>query len=131
MGEISDPRGLSANAEAVLEARYLRRDAGGRRVEDFEGLCQRVAVAVAEAESAWDGPVQVLRGGTEGWREAGLPIEEGAEFMAGPPDDVYLKPYEHCEDPEGAMRRYLAWEVDLLGQVLRDGDARFRYTPPN
>jgi len=55
MGEISDPRGLSANAEAVLEARYLRRDAGGRRVEDFEGLCQRVAVAVAEAESAWGG----------------------------------------------------------------------------
>ncbi|MCZ6554405.1 MAG: rhodanese-like domain-containing protein [SAR324 cluster bacterium] len=88
-------------------------------------------LAAAEAESAWDGPVQVLRGGTEGWREAGLPVEEGAEFMAGPPDDVYLKPYEHCEDPEGAMRRYLAWEIDLLGQVLRDGDARFRYTPPN
>ncbi|TDJ20560.1 MAG: adenosylcobalamin-dependent ribonucleoside-diphosphate reductase [Deltaproteobacteria bacterium] len=55
MGEISDPRGLSANAETVLEARYLRRDAVGRRVEDFEGLCQRVAVAVAEAESAWGG----------------------------------------------------------------------------
>ena len=88
-------------------------------------------LAAAEAESAWDGPVQVLRGGTEGWREAGLPIEEDPELLAGPPADVHLKPYEHRDDPAGAMRRYLEWEVDLLERVERAGDARFRFIPPN
>jgi len=49
--------GLSANARRVLEARYLQRDAAGRLIEDFEGLCERVAtsVAVAEADFGGDG----------------------------------------------------------------------------
>ena len=46
---------LSPNARRVLEARYLKRDAAGRLVEDFEGLCRRVADAVAEAERAFGG----------------------------------------------------------------------------
>jgi ribonucleoside-diphosphate reductase alpha chain len=49
--------GLSANARRVLEARYLQRDAAGRTIEDFEGLCQRVAGAVAEAEAGFGGDV--------------------------------------------------------------------------
>ena len=49
--------GLSANARRVLEARYLQRDASGRLIEDFEGLCRRVAGAVAEAESGFGGDV--------------------------------------------------------------------------
>jgi len=43
----------SPNARRVLEARYLVRDAAGRPIEDFEGLCRRVAGAVAEAEAAF------------------------------------------------------------------------------
>jgi ribonucleoside-diphosphate reductase alpha chain len=46
---------LSANARRVLEARYLLRDAAGRPIEDFEGLCHRVATAVAAAEPAFGG----------------------------------------------------------------------------
>jgi ribonucleoside-diphosphate reductase alpha chain len=46
---------LSANARRVLEARYLLRDDSGRVLEDFEGLCSRVAWAVAEAETSWGG----------------------------------------------------------------------------
>ena len=42
--------GLSPNARRVLEARYLQRDASERLIETFEGLCRRVAGAVAEAE---------------------------------------------------------------------------------
>ena len=47
--------GLSANARRVLEARYLQRDAAGRLIEDFEGLCERVATSVAAAEAAFGG----------------------------------------------------------------------------
>ncbi len=38
------------NARRVLEARYLLRDAQGALAEDWEGLCRRVARAVAEVE---------------------------------------------------------------------------------
>lgn len=46
---------LSENALRVLEARYLRCDASGRPIEDFEALCRRVATAVAAAEIAFGG----------------------------------------------------------------------------
>src|SRR5262245_10318494 len=49
---------LSPNAQRVLWARYLQRDASGRPVEDFQGLCWRVARSVAEAESAFGGEVE-------------------------------------------------------------------------
>ena len=45
-------RSPSPNAEQVLEARYFQRDSAGRCVEDFEGLCRRVASSVAEGERA-------------------------------------------------------------------------------
>ncbi len=48
---------LFPNAQRVLRARYLQRDASGRSVEDFEGLCGRVAGAVAQAEAELGGEV--------------------------------------------------------------------------
>jgi ribonucleoside-diphosphate reductase alpha chain len=50
--------GLSPNARRVLEARYLQRDASERLIEDFEGLCRRVASAVAEAEREFGGEAE-------------------------------------------------------------------------
>jgi ribonucleoside-diphosphate reductase alpha chain len=41
---------LTQNARRVLEARYLARDETGSLIEDWEGLCQRVAEAVAAPE---------------------------------------------------------------------------------
>jgi ribonucleoside-diphosphate reductase alpha chain len=46
---------LSANALRVLEARYLARDEAGRLVEDWPGLCRRVARGVAAAEEEFGG----------------------------------------------------------------------------
>jgi rhodanese-related sulfurtransferase len=71
-------------------------------------------------------PVYALGGGTAAWRVAGLPLVSGAEHMTCPPEDAWYRPYERAEDREAAMREYLSWEVDLVRQVERDGDARFR-----
>ena len=43
--------------------------------------------------------------------------------MADPPTDVWYRPYDFKDDVEAAMRQYLDWEVDLVPQVERDGDA--------
>jgi rhodanese-related sulfurtransferase/predicted metal-dependent enzyme (double-stranded beta helix superfamily) len=84
------------------------------------------ALAAAEAEAAAGGlPVAILEGGMKAWREAKLAIETGHTRMADPPTDVWYRPYDFKENVEAAMRQYLDWEVDLVPQVARDGDARF------
>ncbi len=50
-GASADSLGLSANAEVILEQRYLRKDIDGNPLETPGGLFRRVARAVAEGES--------------------------------------------------------------------------------
>ena len=50
-GASTDSLGLSANAEVILEQRYLRKDIDGNPLETPGGLFRRVARAVAEGES--------------------------------------------------------------------------------
>jgi rhodanese-related sulfurtransferase/predicted metal-dependent enzyme (double-stranded beta helix superfamily) len=84
------------------------------------------ALAAAEAEAAAGGlPVVILAGGMKAWRDAKLAIEAGHTRMADPPTDVWYRPYDFKENIEAAMRQYLDWEVDLVPQVKRDGDAGF------
>ncbi|MCF8533728.1 MAG: hypothetical protein K9G48_12040 [Reyranella sp.] len=84
------------------------------------------ALAAAEAEAAAGGlPVAILAGGMKAWRDAKLALEPGHLKMADPPTDVWYRPYDFKEDVEAAMRQYLDWEVDLVPQVARDGDATF------
>jgi len=71
-------------------------------------------------------PIYVLEGDTESWVKAGLPTAEGLERVLCEVDDVWYKPYEHKDAPQEAMREYLTWEVALVDQVERDGDAGFR-----
>ena len=71
-------------------------------------------------------PIRVLEGGTESWVKAGLPAEEGLEHVLCEVDDVWYKPYEHKDVPQKAMKDYLTWEVALIDQIERDGDAGFR-----
>jgi rhodanese-related sulfurtransferase/predicted metal-dependent enzyme (double-stranded beta helix superfamily) len=84
------------------------------------------ALAAPEAEAAAGGlPVAILAGGMKAWRDAKLALEPGHLKMADPPTDVWYRPYDFKEDVEAAMRQYLDWEVDLVPQVARDGDATF------
>jgi rhodanese-related sulfurtransferase/predicted metal-dependent enzyme (double-stranded beta helix superfamily) len=84
------------------------------------------ALAAAEAEAAAGGlPVAILAGGMKAWRDAKLAVEAGHTRMADPPTDVWYRPYDFKENIEAAMQQYLDWEVDLVPQVARDGDAKF------
>jgi rhodanese-related sulfurtransferase len=81
--------------------------------------------ALAAEEAAGKLPVAILAGGMKSWRDAKLPVETGHTKMADPPTDVWYRPYDNNQDVEAAMRQYLDWEVDLVPQVKRDGDATF------
>jgi rhodanese-related sulfurtransferase len=92
-----------------------------------DGLLARLAAQDAAALTGR--PAAVLRGGTQAWRAQGLPLASGAEHLADTPDDVWLRPYDREQGVEAAMKAYLSWEVDLVAQIERDGDARFRHFP--
>jgi rhodanese-related sulfurtransferase len=84
------------------------------------------ALAVEELRALVAAPVVVLEGGTQAWKAAGFPL---AADRTEPPDeacvDAYLRPYERNHGVEAAMQAYLSWEVELVEQIARDGDARF------
>jgi rhodanese-related sulfurtransferase len=104
----------------------LAKQKGATRIVLVSPDGESAALAVAEAEAAAGGlPVAILAGGMKGWRDAKLAVESGHTRMADPPTDVWYRPYDFKENIEAAMRQYLDWEVDLVPQVARDGDARF------
>lgn len=93
-----------------------------------DGVLARLAAS--EAANVNGAPARALEGGTRAWREAGLPLDTGHDRLADTPDDVWYKPYDHGTLVEDAMRAYLTWEVGLVPQIHRDGDARFKVLNP-
>jgi hypothetical protein len=89
-----------------------------------DGILARLAAADATAIAGK--PALALEGGTQAWRQAGLPLEQGATRMATQPDDVRLRAREQSGGMEEAMRAYLSWEIDLAEQMAADDDQRFR-----
>ncbi len=81
-------------------------------------------LAVAEARRLTSLPVHWLQGGNAAWAASGFPFSADAR-MADEPLDVWLKPYERPGDATAAMNEYLAWEIDLLERIKRDGTTRF------
>ncbi|NML35420.1 rhodanese homology domain-containing protein [Paraburkholderia antibiotica] len=79
-----------------------------------------------ELAAATGRPVQVLRGGTVAWIDAGLPVEAGGARMASPRIDRYQRPYEGTDNAREAMSAYLEWEHGLVAQLARDGTHGFR-----
>jgi len=104
----------------------LSKQAGAKQIVLVSPDSELAAFAAPEAADAAGGlPVLVLAGGMKAWRDAKLDLETGHTRMADPPTDVWYRPYDFKEDVEAAMRQYLDWEVDLVPQVKRDGDASF------
>jgi rhodanese-related sulfurtransferase/predicted metal-dependent enzyme (double-stranded beta helix superfamily) len=109
----------------------LKKQPQARRVVLVSPDGEIAALAAAEAAEVAGGlPVAILAGGMKAWRDAALAIETGHTRMADPPTDVWYRPYDFKQDVEAAMRQYLDWEVDLVPQVKRDGDAKFAVFKP-
>jgi rhodanese-related sulfurtransferase/predicted metal-dependent enzyme (double-stranded beta helix superfamily) len=83
-------------------------------------------LAVPELRALGGRPVTLLAGGTNAWARAGLPLAAGEEHMADAAIDAWYRPYDKGSGVEAAMNAYLTWEVALVEQIARDGDARFR-----
>ena len=83
-------------------------------------------LAAAELQAAASVPVVALAGGTQAWIQAGLPLETGTTRMADQADDVFLSPRERGQNREDAMREYLTWEINLVNDMAKDDDHRFR-----
>jgi rhodanese-related sulfurtransferase len=82
-------------------------------------------LAAPEALSLVANPVRYLDGGNAAWRAAGHPLTDADPRLADDAVDMWLKPYERAADTSKAMSEYLAWEVDLLARIARDGSANF------
>jgi rhodanese-related sulfurtransferase len=101
--------------------------AGDLVLTSEDGILARFAAA--ELAPRAGRPVKRLAGGTAAWQAAGLPLETGMARLADEPDDVSLSARDRPAERERYMREYLAWEVDLVNQIARDGDCRFRLAP--
>jgi len=86
---------------------------------------QAARLGAAELALLTTQPVQVLDGGTEAWRAAGLPMEEGYTQLAAEKEDIFYKPYDREGTVEDAMNQYLSWEIELINQIKRDGSLVF------
>jgi rhodanese-related sulfurtransferase len=111
---------------ARLGAALAGLPAGDLVLTSEDGILARFAAAeIAARRSA-----RVLAGGTAAWAAAGRPLEEGLDRRASEPDDIALSARDRPPaERERHMREYLDWEVDLVHQVARDGDFRFRLAP--
>ena len=100
-------------------------DSGTLVLTSGDGLLARLAAP--EVAVALPGlKVRLLDGGTAAWRAAGYPLEAGLTRALSATDDVWYKPYDTDDEIDQEMRNYLTWEVALVEQIERDGDAGFR-----
>jgi rhodanese-related sulfurtransferase len=81
-------------------------------------------LAVAEAAALTKQPIRYLEGGNAAWQSTGRPTSTEAK-TADEAIDHWRKPYDRGADAEAAMREYLAWEIDLLPRIERDGSLKF------
>ena len=83
-------------------------------------------MAVAEARGLTTAPVRALVGGTAAWVRAGGVLQGDRTVPADEACvDFYLRPYDRNSGVQAAMQAYLAWEIDLVHEIERDGTVRF------
>lgn len=83
-------------------------------------------LAAVELQGFAKAPVKILAGGTAAWVAAGFPMAADRRVPADADCvDFYLRPYDRNDGVDEAMHAYLSWEIDLMHDVAKDGDAPF------
>jgi rhodanese-related sulfurtransferase len=77
------------------------------------------ALVAADLAGRTDRQVVAVRGGTEGWLNAGHTLESQLSQAISAVDDVALSPWQQA-DQHAAFQEYLRWEVALVEQLDRD-----------
>ncbi|CAB3629149.1 rhodanese-like domain-containing protein [Achromobacter pestifer] len=89
-----------------------------------------VLASTVAAEFAWRGsrPVRYLVGGTRAWKAQGLELATGAAGVLTGDDDHSISPYlfDDLSARDQGFREYLDWELGLVAQLERDGNADIR-----
>jgi rhodanese-related sulfurtransferase len=120
------PGAWFAIRDRLVEALDKLPAAGELVLTSEDGTIARYAAAEIRSRR----PVKVLAGGTTAWKAAGLPLDTGMGPLASGPDDVSISARDRPPaERERYMREYLAWEIDLVNQIARDSDCRFRLAP--
>jgi rhodanese-related sulfurtransferase len=84
------------------------------------------ALALDELRALTKVPVRYLGGGNAAWTASGRALTAEEPRFADEQIDVWLKPYDRSAGQAKAMQDYLAWEIDLLPRIERDGTSSFR-----
>ena len=106
------PAGLEKIAEGALILTSSDGQLAALAAADLAGLGRRVLA---------------LRGGTAGWKAAGLQLEAGDGRGLHPFEDIWHSPMREVERRSEAYARYLAWEMSLADQVGHDGTVAFSF----
>jgi rhodanese-related sulfurtransferase len=117
----------------TIRPRLLRlptRVLGARRIVVFADDVAVARLAVADLAELSQAQIAIVSGGAAAWKAAGYSVVATPDT---PPDEeridfIFWNHNRHDTD-EGAaqaMRNYLQWELDLPGEVERDGLSGFR-----
>ena len=103
---------------------------GARRIVVFAENLDMARLALADLAELTSAQVAIVDGGIAAWRAAGLSV---VASPGDPPDseriDFIFWNHNRHETDEGAaqaMRNYLQWELDLPGEIEKDGLSGFR-----
>ena len=104
---------------------------GAGRIMVFADSEPEVArLATAELAALTGAEIALVEGGVAGWQKARLPVVATPD---DPPDseriDFVFWNHDRHAGNQAAMRAYLQWELDLPGEIARDGLAGFQLAP--
>jgi hypothetical protein len=89
-----------------------------------DGILAQLAASDLSGRST--SPVYVLKGGTEAWRAAGLPLEADSANFLDEPQDTYGPPAGDIEARKAWFVEYVKWGQEVVPKIERDGTVAFR-----